>query len=129
MTTTEKRSEFLRKIGLFLTRIFLLDEFDPESGKYRLICSCFDRTAGEQRKLYDQGRIKPGKIVTECDGIRKKSKHQPWLAMDFVIIDVLAGLPIWDASAPYGELGEIWESFGGKWGGRFGDLGHFELGE
>ncbi len=34
------------------------------------------RTVEEQQALYAQGRTKPGHIVTNCDGIRKKSNHQ-----------------------------------------------------
>lgn len=35
------------------------------------------RTVKEQQALYTKGRTKPGNIVTHCDGIRKKSNHQP----------------------------------------------------
>jgi len=35
------------------------------------------RTLKRQQKLYAVGRTKPGKIITNCDGINKKSKHQP----------------------------------------------------
>lgn len=34
------------------------------------------RTAEYQRELYSQGRTKPGKIVTNCDGYKFKSNHQ-----------------------------------------------------
>ena len=34
------------------------------------------RTAEYQNSLYQQGRTKPGKIVTNCDGIKNKSNHQ-----------------------------------------------------
>ena len=34
------------------------------------------RTAEYQKELYSQGRTKPGKIVTNCDGKRAKSNHQ-----------------------------------------------------
>jgi peptidoglycan L-alanyl-D-glutamate endopeptidase CwlK len=40
------------------------------------------RTLEEQQKLFAQGRTIPGKIVTNCDGINKKSKHQDGLAVD-----------------------------------------------
>lgn len=35
------------------------------------------RTQAEQQALYAQGRTKPGKIVTNADGVRNKSNHQP----------------------------------------------------
>ena len=34
------------------------------------------RTAEYQRSLYQQGRTKPGKVVTNCDGHKNKSNHQ-----------------------------------------------------
>lgn len=34
------------------------------------------RTTKEQQALYAQGRTKPGKIVTNADGVRSKSNHQ-----------------------------------------------------
>lgn len=34
------------------------------------------RTAAYQNELYQQGRTKPGKIVTKLDGYNKKSNHQ-----------------------------------------------------
>ena len=33
-------------------------------------------TAEEQNKLYQQGRTRPGDIVTKCDGYHLKSTHQ-----------------------------------------------------
>lgn len=34
------------------------------------------RETQEQQALYAQGRTKPGKRVTDLDGVKKKSKHQ-----------------------------------------------------
>jgi len=34
------------------------------------------RSTKLQKKMYAQGRTKPGKIITNCDGVIKKSKHQ-----------------------------------------------------
>ena len=34
------------------------------------------RTATYQNSLYQQGRTKPGKVVTNCDGFKNKSNHQ-----------------------------------------------------
>ena len=34
------------------------------------------RTAEEQNKLFRQGRTRPGKVVTQLDGFKKKSNHQ-----------------------------------------------------
>jgi len=38
--------------------------------------TCGLRTLQEQQTLYAQGRTMPGEIVTNCDGILKKSNHQ-----------------------------------------------------
>ncbi|MCD8186635.1 MAG: M15 family metallopeptidase [Rikenellaceae bacterium] len=35
------------------------------------------RTTSRQQSLYARGRTAPGPIITSCDGIRKKSNHQP----------------------------------------------------
>lgn len=35
------------------------------------------RTVKRQKQLYAQGRTAPGVIVTNVDGVRKKSNHQP----------------------------------------------------
>jgi peptidoglycan L-alanyl-D-glutamate endopeptidase CwlK len=47
---------------------------------------CGQRTQAQQQELYKQGRTKPGKKVTNIDGIKKKSKHNysPSLAVDIV---------------------------------------------
>ena len=34
------------------------------------------RTTAQQQALYAQGRTKPGKVVTNCDGVNSKSNHQ-----------------------------------------------------
>ncbi|TWP28818.1 M15 family peptidase [Apibacter muscae] len=35
------------------------------------------RTTEQQKELYAKGRTNPGKIVTNADGVRNKSNHQP----------------------------------------------------
>lgn len=35
------------------------------------------RTVKEQQEHYAKGRTEPGPIVTNCDGVIKKSQHQP----------------------------------------------------
>jgi len=108
------------------------------------------RTREVQAALYAQGRTKPGKIVTHCDGVQKLSKHQgvdgeaPSMAVDVVP---------WYSEAPHIRWGEeermvyfagfvkgiaqkmgIRVRWGGDWDGdtdtadeRFRDLPHFEL--
>lgn len=50
------------------------------------------------------------------------SKHVQGLAVDFDLIgyDRGAGMALWNA------LGSWWESYGLRWGGEWGDYGHFE---
>jgi len=90
---------------------------------------CFHRTAEEQAKRYAQGRTQPGKIVTNCDGYKKKSKHQNWLAKDIVVMD--ADNKILWTSPDYAILGKQWEKQGHVWGGSWkspaGDIYHFQL--
>ena len=91
-------------------------------------------TAKDQNEKYQQGRTKPGNIITNCDGYKKKSNHQSGLAKDVIILDK-TGKEIWDHIPEYDILGEIWERLGGKWGGRwyiegktkFDDCYHFEM--
>lgn len=62
------------------------------------------RTVNEQKELYAQGRTKPGKIVTDCDGVKKVSKHNytPSKAVDVVI--KINGEITWDEKY-YKQLG------------------------
>lgn len=45
------------------------------------------RSQTDQAALYAKGRTKPGSIVTDCDGLNKKSKHQLGIATDIVPAD------------------------------------------
>lgn len=38
--------------------------------------TCGVRSISEQSALYAQGRTKPGKVITNCDGVKVKSNHQ-----------------------------------------------------
>lgn len=98
------------------------------------------RTAEAQAALYAQGRTKPGKIVTNCDGIKTKSNHQAKAdgfghAVDLAFIDD-PRTPVnetWDeqlwhqAGPAYGAcakaLGLVW---GGDWK-SITDRPHVEL--
>lgn len=82
------------------------------------------RTPEEQNALYEVGRTTPGKIVT--DARAWQSNHNYGLAFDFTIFD--GASPIWD-SPLYKTVGEIGESFGLTWGGRWhnADEPHLEM--
>lgn len=99
------------------------------------------RSFKEQQVLYAKGRTKPGKIVTQIDGVRKQSKHNadPSTAFDY------APWPInWDRVDEFifqaGVFFTISKQLGIKirWGGdwdmdhnlyneKFRDWGHIEL--
>ena len=122
MASTAKRVKFIELWGQ-------LCAYAAERG-IKYIAWTFDRSPQEQNYLYQQGRTRPGKIVTNCDGYIKKSPHQHWLAIDIAIVK--NGAVEWADLPEYHDLGEYWESLGGFWGGRIASLGdvyHFELKE
>jgi peptidoglycan L-alanyl-D-glutamate endopeptidase CwlK len=97
------------------------------------IFTCTRRTQAEQEELYSRGRTKPGAKVTWT----LRSKHIDGLAFDIAICK--AGVPTWDGKVDvdldgvpdYFEAGQIGESCGLTWGGRWRspDFPHFELKE
>lgn len=100
------------------------------------------RTAAYQNELYQQGRTKLGKIVTNCDGYKNKSNHQAKQdgyghAIDFAIYDPsIAGKIDWDTTSKYKAVAEhikaiakennINVQWGGDWK-KFKDYPHIEL--
>lgn len=93
------------------------------------------RTTAQQALLYAQGRTAPGHIVTNCDGIHKRSNHQPHAdglghAVDCCF--VVDGHPSWDARLPWKAYGKALQDEGIVWGGSWTslhDLPHAELKE
>jgi len=93
--------------------------------------TCTKRTQEEQDALYAQGRTAPGRVVTWT----RKSKHIEGRAFDIAILK--DGKPVWDLKADinddhipdYDQAGEIGESVGLRWGGRFKnpDRPHYEV--
>lgn len=85
-----------------------------------------------QEALYAQGRTKPGVVVTNANA--GCSFHNWRLAFDVIIIN--NGKPVWDASEKnieqWRRLGEIGESVGLEWAGRwksFPEFPHFQYTE
>ena len=80
-----------------------------------LLPHCFHRLQKQQDILYEDGKSDV-----------KHSKHQDWLAMDFVIIK--DGKAVWKMTADYEWLGKTWEKMGHTWGGNWSrtDAWHFE---
>lgn len=85
------------------------------------------RSFAYQNSLYEQGRTKPGRIVTNLKG--GLGPHCYGWAFDFVLLE--NGKPDWNTRNKKWYLaGEIGEKCGLEWGGRwtkFIDLPHFQL--
>ncbi len=80
------------------------------------------RTQAAQDQLYDQGRTRPGRIVTWT----RTSKHTEGRAFDITVRDLS---PDQVPRSVWYAIGEIGEALGLKWGGRWRqrDMPHFEL--
>ena len=85
------------------------------------------RTAHRQQTLYAQGRTKPGPIVTNLDGITKKSKHQTGDAVDCAFTDAHGKLT-WSLEYPWDVYGACGRAVGLTWGGdwKMRDMPHME---
>ena len=94
------------------------------------------RSAEEQNKLYQQGRTTSGKIITNCDGYKIKSKHQireDGLGHAGDIAVLIDGKAIWEEKY-YKEVARagrvLMQKYNIEWGGdweKFKDLPHFEF--
>jgi len=73
------------------------------------------RDAECQDKLYAQGRTLPGKRVTNAKA--GQSFHNWHVAFDFC--PIVNGKPIWNDEAVFTKCGEIGESLGLTWAGRW----------
>lgn len=86
---------------------------------------CTYRSAAEQDDLYRIGREIPGKRVTNAKG--GQSMHQYRVAWDAV--PLIGGKPAWSNSELYRRMGEIAESLGIEWAGRWKSMresAHFQ---
>ena len=96
---------------------------------YTLALSCTHRTPLEQKDLYEQGRSKPGPVVTQIDGVTKKGAHNYNPARAIAVMVMMGGKPSWSPSL-YTPLGGICDDLGLEWGGHwktFKDLPHIQL--
>lgn len=100
------------------------------------LITCTWRSNAEQEALYAQGRSHKGKIVTNARG--GQSRHNFMIdgkpaSKAFDVVPIINGKPEWDASHPaWGHMGEIGESVGLSWAGRwvkFREYPHFEMKE
>lgn len=89
------------------------------------IVTCTTRTQAEQDALYEQGRSRPGLVVTWTH----KSKHIEGKAFDIVLME--NGKPDWNISHPnWTKAVEIGRSVGLIAGGAWAkskDFPHFEM--
>jgi peptidoglycan LD-endopeptidase CwlK len=93
------------------------------------------RPVEEQKKLYEQGRSLPGKIITNCDGIKNKSKHNYYPSKAFDFAAIVDGQVTWDEHY-YINIGNhikntakhlgINIEYGGDWE-KFKDYPHVQL--
>jgi len=60
----------------------------------------------------------------DCKVGSATSKHKRKLAID---LNLFKGGKFLRGTEDHRELGEYWESIGGRWGGRFNDGNHYEL--
>lgn len=100
----------------------LLDKAKAEGIDLRITFGL--RTFEQQQALYDQGRTKPGNIVTKARP--GQSFHNYGLAID--VAPFVNGNPDWKSTL-WDRIGELGESIGFSWGGRWKtikDLPHFE---
>lgn len=85
------------------------------------------------REIVDRGyRVKFGNALRceECPIGHRNSLHKQSLAVDLLIFKMIDGKAHYlTATEDYRAFGELWESMGGTWGGRFadGDGNHFSL--
>ena len=93
------------------------------------------RTVAAQQALYAQGRTAVGLIVTQRDGVTRRSNHQTHAdgfghAVDCCFL--VDGQPSWDHRLPWHLYGAMAQALGLVWGGawtKFVDLPHIELSE
>jgi peptidoglycan L-alanyl-D-glutamate endopeptidase CwlK len=93
-----------------------------------ILITCTYRSLEEQALLYRQGRSVPGHIVTNAKpGF---SYHNYKLAFDFV--PIVNGKAVWNDKKLFDKCGEIGESVGLEWAGRwtrFREADHMQLTE
>lgn len=109
----------------------LMQDYELLQSGAKLIVTCAYRSPQEQYKLFQQGRSTPGPIVTQLDGVTRRSRHNadPAEAVDVAVL--VSGKVSWDVSR-YQSLGMLARRYGLEWGGdwpRFKDYPHLQLPE
>lgn len=124
----EDLHEYLRPIVKRFTELARQREID-------VLIYCTWRSHEEQNNLYEIGRSRPGRIVTNARA--GQSAHNFMVdgkpaALAFDCVPLVAGKPQWEPSCSlWQKLGDIGESLGLDWYGkpasRFREFPHFEL--
>jgi peptidoglycan L-alanyl-D-glutamate endopeptidase CwlK len=104
-------------------------EYEADNPGRVILVTCTRRSVEEQQRLYAQGRTTPGQVVTQIDGLTKKSKHnlEPARAIDIAIS--VGGKVSWDPDE-YKRAAVYLKARGASWGGdwlTFRDYPHFEV--
>jgi peptidoglycan L-alanyl-D-glutamate endopeptidase CwlK len=94
-----------------------------------------ERSIERQQELYEQGRTKPGKIVTWVDGVRRKSQHNYSPSRAFDVFAWVDGVT-WEEGHYYEIARAVKEAsytlnipitWGGDWPKMKRDLPHYQL--
>lgn len=118
-----RKIEDLHPFVAYLCQMFL-DKCKKEG--LNIIITETLRSKERQDELYAQGRTKTGNIVTNVKG--GYSWHNWGVAFD--IVPIKNGKADWSDIATFDKCGQIGESFGLEWGGRwtsFIDRPHFQF--
>ena len=125
-------SRSLKNIVGIDTRLSMVLGMVLARGKVDLTITDGFRTVEDQRKLYAQGRSRKGNIVTNTDGVKKKSYHQSGKAVDFIPYPFKG----WNDLESFKKVGEELKfcadflgfkcSYGGNWN-SFKDYPHFQI--
>jgi len=138
MRTLNERS--IKKLKGIHPKLILLMTVAIAGSPIQFVITDGLRTAKQQQDLYAQGRTKPGKIVTNADGIKNKSNHQPkddgfGYAVDLYAADDNNNVKLNDVeglkeiAVHIKKVAEKWNipiQWGGDWK-NFKDYPHFEL--
>lgn len=109
------------------------EDYEKEKkGLYTLVVTTSFRPIKIQQELYKKGRTKPGKKVTNIDGIKRKGKHNcyPSKAIDVAVKKISTGRITWKVEM-YKPLVRLAKKHGvksgGSWKGRLRDYPHLEV--
>lgn len=99
---------------------------------FEILVYCTLRTLQEQGRIYDIGRVFPGRILTNAKP--GQSLHNPdenGQSWAFDAVPMIGGKPQWNNDELLNRMGHIGESCGlvwaGRWRGKLRERVHFEM--